>query len=47
MLSKIEKVVDKDALEEIMENAFTDMEETVSSSIKGILRNFQGSFKNV
>ena len=28
MLSKIEKVVDEDALEEIMENALTDMEET-------------------
>ena len=28
MLSKIEKMVDKDALEEIMENVLTDMEET-------------------
>ena len=28
MLSKIEKVVEKDVLEEIMENALPDMEET-------------------
>ena len=28
MFSKIEKVVDEDALEEIMENALPDMEET-------------------
>ena len=37
MLSKIVKVVDKDALKEIMENALTDMEETgVSCRIRRV-----------
>ena len=37
MFSKIEKMVDEDALEEIMENALPDMEETgVSCRIRRV-----------